>query len=110
VTVRILAGDCVEQMRTLPDCSVDAVVTDPPYGINFMGKAWDGKAIAQAAAQPRELNGATRLTGSPGQRDRATLIERSGSALREPRRRGGRLRLLSEGDARVPSVDVRLGP
>jgi site-specific DNA-methyltransferase (adenine-specific) len=28
-------------MKTLPDCSVDAVVTDPPYGLSFMGKRWD---------------------------------------------------------------------
>lgn len=40
-----LIGDCIESMRTLPDCSVDAVVTDPPYGIRFMGKAWDGADI-----------------------------------------------------------------
>jgi site-specific DNA-methyltransferase (adenine-specific) len=25
----------------MPDCSVDAVVTDPPYGLSFMGKRWD---------------------------------------------------------------------
>jgi hypothetical protein len=25
----------------MPDCSVDAVVTDPPYGLAFMGKRWD---------------------------------------------------------------------
>jgi len=37
----IHCGDCIEVMRTLPDCSVDAVVTDPPYGLGFMGKAWD---------------------------------------------------------------------
>ena len=47
--LRILAGDCVEQMRELADESIDAVITDPPYGINFMGKAWDGAAIAEAA-------------------------------------------------------------
>ncbi|OAN35078.1 hypothetical protein A4X17_11390 [Plantibacter sp. H53] len=35
-------GDCIEVMRTLPDNSVDAVVTDPPYGLEFMGKGWDG--------------------------------------------------------------------
>jgi site-specific DNA-methyltransferase (adenine-specific) len=29
-------------MRTLPADSVDAIVTDPPYGLEFMGKAWDG--------------------------------------------------------------------
>jgi DNA modification methylase len=34
-------GDCLEVMRTMPDCSVDAVVTDPPYGLSFMGKKWD---------------------------------------------------------------------
>jgi site-specific DNA-methyltransferase (adenine-specific) len=34
-------GDCLEVMRTMPDCSVDAVVTDPPYGLAFMGKRWD---------------------------------------------------------------------
>jgi len=34
-------GDCMEVLRTLPDCSVDAVVTDPPYGLAFMGKRWD---------------------------------------------------------------------
>ncbi len=34
-------GDCLDVMATLPECSVDAVVTDPPYGLSFMGKAWD---------------------------------------------------------------------
>jgi site-specific DNA-methyltransferase (adenine-specific) len=34
-------GDCLDVLRTLPDASVDAVVTDPPYGLSFMGKAWD---------------------------------------------------------------------
>ncbi len=34
-------GDCLEVMRSLPDDSVHAVVTDPPYGIGFMGKGWD---------------------------------------------------------------------
>jgi hypothetical protein len=34
-------GDCLEVLRTLPAASVDAVVTDPPYGLAFMGKRWD---------------------------------------------------------------------
>jgi len=34
-------GDCLQVLRTLPDCSVDACVTDPPYGLAFMGKRWD---------------------------------------------------------------------
>ena len=46
-------GDCLEVMAAMPDSSVDAVVTDPPYGIGFMGKGWDcsvpGDAFAQQA-------------------------------------------------------------
>ncbi len=34
-------GDCLEVLRTMPDNSVDSVVTDPPYGLSFMGKKWD---------------------------------------------------------------------
>jgi site-specific DNA-methyltransferase (adenine-specific) len=37
----ILLGDCLETMKTLADNSVDAIVTDPPYGLSFMGKKWD---------------------------------------------------------------------
>lgn len=41
MTVQILQGDCLDVLRTMPDDSVDAVVTDPPYGIAFMGRKWD---------------------------------------------------------------------
>lgn len=34
-------GDCLDALKILPDCSVDAVVTDPPYALSFMGHAWD---------------------------------------------------------------------
>ena len=37
----IYNGDCREILQGLPDDSVDAVVTDPPYGLAFMGKRWD---------------------------------------------------------------------
>jgi site-specific DNA-methyltransferase (adenine-specific) len=39
--IELRHGDCLDVLRTLPDCSVDAVVTDPPYGLAFMGKKWD---------------------------------------------------------------------
>lgn len=39
--VKLLLGDCLDRMRELPDHSVDAIVTDPPYGLSFMGKKWD---------------------------------------------------------------------
>jgi DNA modification methylase len=34
-------GDCLEVMATMEADSVDAIVTDPPYGLSFMGKNWD---------------------------------------------------------------------
>jgi site-specific DNA-methyltransferase (adenine-specific) len=37
----LLRGECIAVMRSLPADSVDAVVTDPPYGLEFMGKGWD---------------------------------------------------------------------
>jgi DNA modification methylase len=38
---QLLRGDCLELLATLPAESIDACVTDPPYGIGFMGKEWD---------------------------------------------------------------------
>lgn len=31
-------GDCLEVMRSMPDCSVDSIVTDPPYGMSFQSQ------------------------------------------------------------------------
>ena len=33
--------DCLKILKTLPDNSIDSCVTDPPYGLSFMGKHWD---------------------------------------------------------------------
>lgn len=49
----VLNMDCIEGMRLMPDNSVDSIVTDPPYGIRFMGKAWDGADIDARAAKRR---------------------------------------------------------
>lgn len=38
---RLYVGDCIQELRKLPDNSVDSMVTDPPYGLEFMGKDWD---------------------------------------------------------------------
>lgn len=40
-TYTLHLGDCREVLKTLPANSIDAVVTDPPYGLSFMGKGWD---------------------------------------------------------------------
>ena len=41
VSFEVIHGDCLTLMAEMEAGSVDAVVTDPPYGINFMGKKWD---------------------------------------------------------------------
>ena len=38
---RVVTGDCLDVLATLEPDSVDACVTDPPYGISFMGREWD---------------------------------------------------------------------
>src|ERR1041385_6031417 len=48
---RLIEGDALELLTKLPDACVDAVVTDPPYGIELRGEAWDGVAIRQAAGR-----------------------------------------------------------
>lgn len=40
-TWEVRQGDALERLREMPDKSVDAIVTDPPYGLKFMGKSWD---------------------------------------------------------------------
>lgn len=41
---KVHLGNCLDIMKEMPAESVDCIVTDPPYGIEFMGKDWD-KAI-----------------------------------------------------------------
>jgi DNA modification methylase len=38
---KVLHGDCLEVLKGMEDNSVDSIVTDPPYGLSFMGKKWD---------------------------------------------------------------------
>ena len=42
----LLVGDCRQVLKSLPDCSVDAIITDPPYELGFMGKSWDSTGVA----------------------------------------------------------------
>ena len=48
---RLIEGDCLEEMRKLEPESVDAIVTDPPYGIGFQHERWDSVAIREAATR-----------------------------------------------------------
>jgi hypothetical protein len=44
--VTLHLGDCLDVLPTLPDASVDAICTDPPYELTFMGRKWDSTGIA----------------------------------------------------------------
>ena len=57
---RVILGDCIEVLRGMPPASVDAVITDPPYGLEFMGKEWDrlsGKGRYQKADVWQDVHG-----------------------------------------------------
>ena len=49
--VRLLEGDCLEVLGGLEPESVDAIVTDPPYGIGFQNERWDSAALREAVAK-----------------------------------------------------------
>lgn len=38
---KLILGDCIDKLKELESNSVDSIVTDPPYGLEFMGKKWD---------------------------------------------------------------------
>lgn len=63
--VTIYQGDCIEIMRELPADSIDAVVTDPPYGIRFTGEAWDGADIAKRQEWGKETSPVPDGVGGP---------------------------------------------
>jgi len=46
MTYTILHGNNLDILPTLPDNSVDSIITDPPYELGFMGKKWDSSGIA----------------------------------------------------------------
>lgn len=50
---KIYVGDCIEVMKTWPENFIDTIITDPPYGIRFMGKAWDGADIEKTINSKR---------------------------------------------------------
>ena len=46
MSYQILQGNNADVLRTFPDNHFDSIVTDPPYGIDFLGKAWDANTGA----------------------------------------------------------------
>ena len=45
-TIELYNGNCLTELQKIADNSIDSVVTDPPYELGFMGKAWDASGIA----------------------------------------------------------------
>jgi DNA modification methylase len=39
--VTLFLGDCLTVMAEMEPDSVDTIITDPPYGLGFMGRDWD---------------------------------------------------------------------
>lgn len=52
---KILLGDCLEELATLDADSVDSVVSDPPYGLEFMGQDWD--SFGSVVESPKDAGG-----------------------------------------------------
>lgn len=44
--MKLINSDCIATMKAMPDNFIDAIVTDPPYELGFMGKSWDSTGIA----------------------------------------------------------------
>ncbi len=82
MSVDLRLGDCLEVLATLDDASVDAVVTDPPYGISFMGKHWDSFDIKERVGK-RDVSHLGRLTGGVDDAGRK-IIARTSSAFATP--------------------------
>lgn len=49
-TATLHLGDCRDVLKSMPDASVDAIVTDPPYELGFMGRDWDRSGVANDVA------------------------------------------------------------
>ncbi len=72
---KIIQGDCIKEMKKLEINSVDAIITDPPYGIGFMGKEWDNfkpTTISQGMdkdKRPKTQIASTRISNIAGTYD-----------------------------------------
>lgn len=81
-------GDCLDVLRTMPDNSVDSIVTDSPYGLRFMGKKWDYDVPSQAIWEEclRVLKPGGHLLAFAGTRTQhrmAVRIEDAGFEIRD---------------------------
>ena len=64
-TNTVLAGDCVEVMKTLPENSISACLTDPPYNYEFIGHKWDQEEIDRRKARVNDKGSKTLVKNIP---------------------------------------------
>jgi len=88
MTVDVREGDCLDLLRQMPEGSVDSIVTDPPYGLEFMGQGWDSDVppVAVWAECLRVLKPGGHLLAFAGTRTQhrmATRIEDAGFEVRD---------------------------
>src|SRR5699024_4795472 len=81
-------GDCIQVMNAMPANSIDAIVTDPPYGLGFMGRKWDGlpPSLEWAEACMRVLKPGGHIVAFGGTRTwhrLAVAIEDAGFEMRD---------------------------
>jgi hypothetical protein len=100
--VTVYGGDCIDVLAQLPPNSVHAIITDPPYGLEFMGKdwdrfaprdrtnaaVWDGRRQAQNGWQDNAASRSGKGGGGPSYRagstyKGATGIEDAGFEIRD---------------------------
>ena len=64
MTTQLILGDCLDVMRGMADNSVEAVITDPPYGLGFRNKEWDA-FIPMWIAEARRIAPIVMFTTAP---------------------------------------------
>ena len=86
--MKLLLGDCLDKLKELDDNSVDSIITDPPYGLSFMGKKWDYDVPSQEIFEEclRVLKPGGHLLSFAGSRTYhriASAIEDAGFEIRD---------------------------
>lgn len=86
--VKVEIGNCLDILRTLPENSVDSIVTDPPYGLKFMGRRWDYDAPsvevwAECLRVLRQGGHLLAFAGTRTQHRMCTRIEDAGFEIRD---------------------------